>query len=215
MCTKVFILLNMIIFSNHFITSQNAWHTHVIGVRGLASWSWRILTISSCQVTNSDSDKLHEMTKFLVFNSWEAEHYLLSQLVLKTVHSREHSCTFLHLRGSGGLTISSYQWTNLSVFYFQDVNLAYRRGSGGLPPEAEEFWQFQVTSRPVSDFSGFKIWIILFLHGNQRVLFRKISVFWEDFQVIIFLRVVFILRVLGRFSSQPFQKFIFRKVFSN
>ena len=31
--------------------------------------------------------KLHEMTKFLVFNSWGVKHYLLSQLVLKTFHS--------------------------------------------------------------------------------------------------------------------------------
>ena len=32
------------------------------------------------------------------------------------------------------LIISSYQWTNLSLFTFQDVNLTYRRGVRGLAP---------------------------------------------------------------------------------
>ena len=45
----------------------------------------------------SVSDNLHEMTKFLVFNSWEAEHYLLSQLVLKTFHSLSSHNTRTHM----------------------------------------------------------------------------------------------------------------------
>ena len=70
------------------------------------------------------------------------------------------------------LRVSRCSMSNYKTSIIPMCNITTPRrggGSGGLPPEAEEFWQFHVTSWPIQDFSAFKMWTflhILHLRGS-------------------------------------------------